>query len=84
MARFTYHGPVQSIALAVGRIKEKNGDEVSKFKDIDFIPGEETPDLPDDNPIIASMIDAGQLVPVTSGSAAKSKPATAAASKGDK
>ena len=29
MARFTYHGPVQSIALAVGRTKDKEGNEVS-------------------------------------------------------
>ena len=34
MARFTYHGPVQSIPLAVGRTKDKDGQEVScDFKD---------------------------------------------------
>lgn len=64
MARFTYHGPVQSIALAVGRTKDKEGNEVSKFKEIDFVPGAKTPELPEDNPIIASMIDAKQLVAV--------------------
>ena len=83
MARYTYHGPVQSIALAVGRTKDNNGNEVSKFKDIDLKPGKETPDLPEDNPIIASMIDAGQLVAASSEGSAKPKTATAG-QKGDK
>lgn len=83
MARYTYHGPVQSISLAVARTKDKDGNEVSKFKDIDLKPGKETPDLPEDNPIIASMIDAGQLVAVSSESSAKPKTATAG-QKGDK
>ncbi len=57
MARFTYHGPVQSIALAVGRTKDKDGNEISKFKDFDFKPGHETPDLPEGNPICVAMIE---------------------------
>ena len=84
MARFTYHGPVQSIALAVGRTKDKDGNEVSKFKDIDFVPVKQTPDLPEDNPLIASMIDAGQLKPVSTEAPAKPKSASTAAQKAEK
>jgi hypothetical protein len=82
MARYIYHGPVQSIALAVRRIKDKDGNAVSRFTDIDLRPGKETPELPADNPIIASMIDAGQLVAVTSEGSAQSKSARAG-KKGD-
>lgn len=77
MARFTYHGPVQSIPLAVGRTKDKDGQEVSKFKDIDLVPGKETPDLPEDNPLIAAMIERKLLQPVAakSGGNSSAKPA---------
>lgn len=85
MARFIYHGPVQSIALAIGRAKDKNGNEVSRFKDVDLVPGKETPDLPETNPIVAAMIARQLLRPVaapakSSGTSAK----PAAASQGEK
>ncbi|MGH1577707.1 hypothetical protein [Planktotalea sp.] len=64
MARFTYHGPAQTVSLAVGKAKDKDGVEKSKFKDINFVPGKQTPDLPEGNPLIASMIDSGKLKPV--------------------
>ena len=79
MARYTYHGPVQSISLAVGRAKDKDGQEVSKFKDIDLVPGKETPDLPEDNPLVAAMIERKLLQPVavkSSGKPAKPDAAT--------
>ncbi len=63
MARYIYTGPVQSIALTTGRSKGKDG-QVSKFTDIDLVPGRETPDLPEDNPIIAAMIARKLLTPV--------------------
>ena len=65
MARFTYHGPVQSIPLAVGSAKDKDGQQVSRFENFDLVPGKQTPDLPDDNPIVAAMIDSGLLVAIT-------------------
>lgn len=71
MARFTYSGPVQTIALAVGKTKGADGKAVSKFRDFAFVPGRETPDLPKDNPIIEAMISNGLLTPVEP----KSKPA---------
>lgn len=84
MARFTYHGPVQTIALAVGRSKDKDGNEVSKFKDIDFVPGKETPELPEDNTLIASMIDAGQLKPFSTDARVKPQSASTAAQRAEK
>ena len=75
MARFTYHGPVQSIPLAVGSTKDKDGQQVSRFEDFDLVPGKQTPDLPDDNPIVAAMIDSGLLVPITDRAQPKPKPA---------
>ncbi len=79
MARFTYHGPVQSIALAVGRTKDKDGNEVSKFKDVDLIPGQETPDLPEDNPLVAAMIARQLLRPRASKTSRKPAKSNAAA-----
>jgi len=79
MARYTYHGPVQSISLAVGRTKDKDGQEVSKFKDIDLVPGRQTPDLPDNNPLVAAMIERKFLRPMaikSSGKPAKPDAAT--------
>ena len=74
MARFTYHGPVQSIPLAVGSTKDKDGQQVSRFEDFDLVPGKQTPDLPDDNPIVAAMIDSGLLVPITDQAPQKAQP----------
>lgn len=65
MARFFYHGPVQTIAVAVGTTKAEGGAEVSKFKDFDLVPGKETGELPEKNPIILSMIDAKLLTPIS-------------------
>jgi hypothetical protein len=56
MARFTYHGPVQSISLAVGRTKDKDGREVSKFEDFDLVPRSEPFDLPEDNQVVQAMV----------------------------
>lgn len=73
MARFIYHGPVQSVALAVARPKDRNGKEIEtdkdgndipRFKEIDLHPGKETPDLPDDNPVIKALIARNLLRPV--------------------
>lgn len=64
MAQFIYQGPRQSISLATGRTKSKDGRLVSKFEDFGFVPGRETPDLPDDNPIIAAMIENSLLKPI--------------------
>ena len=74
MARFTYHGPVQSIPLAVGSTKDKDGQQVSRFEDFDLVPGRQTPDLPDDNPIVAAMIDSGLLVPIADQAPQKAQP----------
>ena len=79
MVRYIYHGPVQSISLAVGHTKDDAGHDVTQFEDIDLRPGQQTPDLPADNPIIASLIDAGRLVAVAAGGSTKPKPT----SKGD-
>lgn len=76
MARFTYYGPVQTIPLATGRTRDQAGNQVSKFEDIDLKPGRETLDLPENNPIIASMIDRQLLVPVKSVKATKSDATT--------
>lgn len=86
MARFTYHGPVQSISLAVGSIKNKDGQEVSDFKDVDLVPGKDVPDLPEDNPIVAAMIELELLRPATTKSTkSTNKPAKpGAATQGEK
>ncbi len=74
MARFTYHGPVQSIPLAVGSTKDNDGRQVSRFEDFDLVLGKETPDLPEDNPIVAAMIDSGLLVPIADRAPQKAQP----------
>ncbi len=61
MARYIYRGPVQSLSLRVG----------NKYKDIDLRPGKTTPDLPEDNPIILSLIARGLLLPVPQKAPAK-------------
>lgn len=85
MARYTYHGPVQSLALVTGRIKDNDGNDVPEYEALDLHPGRETPDLPQDNPIIGAMIARGLLRPVTAAKKpAKAEPAAPADPKGEK
>jgi len=81
MARYTYTGPVQNISLAVGRKKDKDGVERSEFKDFRLSPNGKPVDLPEGNPIIASMLDSKLLIPVEAKETGSKAPAT---SKGDK
>jgi hypothetical protein len=76
MARYIYQGPVQTIALATGHGKDADGNPISKFIDIDFIPGKETPDLPEHNSVVISMRDAGLLADLKAEPAKPSKTKT--------
>lgn len=60
MARFTYNGVQQTIALKVSASKNNDGTETSKFVDFTLMNGASV-DLPESNPIVVSMIDAGLL-----------------------
>jgi len=66
-----YHGPVQSIPLAVKTAKDKDGTERSAFKDFDFLPGRPVDGLPEDNALVQSMIARKLLRPVPAKAAAK-------------
>lgn len=77
MARFTYTGPVQNISLAVGTKKDAKGVERSQFKNFALSPNGKPVELPEENPIVASMLDSKMLLPVEAketGSKAPSAP----------
>ncbi len=57
MARYTYHGPVQHISIAVGQKKGPDGELQSEFKDVALIPGADPVELPADNDVVLGMID---------------------------
>ncbi|WP_299773152.1 hypothetical protein [uncultured Tateyamaria sp.] len=61
MARYTYHGPVQHISIAVGQKKGPDGELQSEFKDVALIPGADPVELPADNDVVLGMIDAKLL-----------------------
>lgn len=68
MARYTYHGPFQTLELRKGN----GNDGKSEFEEVTLAPGSDPITLPEDNPSVVSMLDAGllRLVP------AKSRPAS--------
>lgn len=71
MARYIYHGPAQDVSLAVGLGKSESGEKQSRFRDFHLATGKETPDLPDDNPIVLRLKARGLLTPLAT---AKSAP----------
>ncbi len=71
MARYTYHGPVQHISIAVGQKKGPDGEMQSEFKDVALIPGAEPLELPADNDVVKGMVDRQQLLEVDDDAAAK-------------
>ncbi|KIC38157.1 hypothetical protein RA27_20550 [Ruegeria sp. ANG-R] len=80
MARYSYHGPVQHISIAVGQIKGPEGEMQSEFKDVALIPDAEPVELPSDSPVVVGMLDAKLLQEVDD--PAPAKPATRSAKKG--
>lgn len=80
MARYTYHGPVQHISIAVGQKKGPDGQMQSEFKDVSLIPGADPVELPADNPVVLGMIDAELLKAVDDTAA---KPVRKSTKKGD-
>lgn len=80
MARYTYHGPVQHISIAVGQKKGPEGELQSEFTDVALIPGADPVELPSDNDVVKGMIDSKLLVEVENTPAAK--PSTKTAKKG--
>ena len=81
MAQYTYHGPVQNITIATGQAKGDGDVLHSTFEDVSLNPDGKPIELPQDNPIVASMLDSKLLRPVETKAIAKAPPK---APKGDK
>lgn len=52
MTTYSYHGPIQSLSLRIGK---------ERTQDIQLIPGRPVPKLPMDHPVITSLFAANML-----------------------
>lgn len=68
--RFLYTGPRQDVSLKTGETKDKDGKQISKFTDFNLVPDREV-DLPEDSPLVKSMLAQNILTNVEKASPAK-------------